>query len=109
MRRLARTRNRPLPSGQVSTRQAFAFLGLQLLVGLGVLFSLNRFAIALGFVSLVPVVVYPFMKRFTNHPQLVLGLAFAWGALMGFAAHLGTLAAGGASALRRGLRLGGGL
>ncbi|MCZ8182341.1 MAG: 4-hydroxybenzoate octaprenyltransferase [Beijerinckiaceae bacterium] len=89
--RVARTRDRPLPSGQVTVRQAFAFLVLQALVGLTVLLQFNAFAIAMGILSLAPVVVYPFMKRFTNHPQLVLGLAFAWGALMGFAVHLGTL------------------
>jgi 4-hydroxybenzoate polyprenyltransferase len=93
--KVARTRSRPLPSGQVSVKQAFAFLALQALVGLGVLLSLNSFAIALGFLSIAPVIVYPFMKRFTNHPQLVLGLAFAWGALMGFAAHLGAMPAAG--------------
>ncbi len=91
--RVARTRDRPLPSGQVKTREAFAFLALQALVGLVVLLQFNTFAIAMGFLSLAPVVVYPFMKRFTNHPQLVLGLAFAWGALMGFAVHLGALPA----------------
>ncbi len=89
--RVARTRDRPLPSGQVTVREAFAFLVLQALVGLAVLLQFNAFAIAMGILSLAPVVVYPFMKRFTNHPQLVLGLAFAWGALMGFSAHLGTL------------------
>jgi 4-hydroxybenzoate polyprenyltransferase len=89
--RVARTRDRPLPSGQVSTLQAYAFLGLQALIGLLVLIQFNRFAVVMGLISLVPVLVYPFMKRFTNHPQIVLGLAFAWGALMGFAIHLGTV------------------
>ena len=89
--RVARTRNRPLPSGQISVKQAFAFLALQGGIGLAVLFQFNRFAIAMGVLSLAPVIVYPFMKRFTNHPQLVLGLAFAWGALMGFAVHLGQI------------------
>lgn len=88
---VARTRNRPLPSGQVTVTGAFIFLVLQCLVGLLVLLQFKVFAIVIGFLSLVPVVVYPFMKRFTNHPQVVLGLAFAWGALMGFAVHLGTL------------------
>ncbi|MCA0406244.1 MAG: 4-hydroxybenzoate octaprenyltransferase [Proteobacteria bacterium] len=88
---VARTRARPIPSGQVKVKQALLFLALQALVGLGVLLSFNRFAIALGLLSITPVIVYPFMKRFTNHPQLVLGLAFAWGALMGFAVHLGTM------------------
>ncbi len=89
--KVARTRARPIPSGQVTLRQALVFLLLQALVGLAVLLNFNRFAVLMGFVSLVPVIIYPFMKRFTHHPQLVLGLAFAWGAVMGFAAHLGTL------------------
>jgi 4-hydroxybenzoate polyprenyltransferase len=89
--RVARTRDRPLPSGQVSTKQALAFLGLQVAVGLAVLVQFNRFAMLFGVLSLMPVLVYPFMKRFTNHPQIVLGLAFAWGALMGFAVHLGSM------------------
>jgi 4-hydroxybenzoate polyprenyltransferase len=87
--KVARTRARPIPSGQVSVRQAFAFLVLQSGIGLAVLLSFNGFAIVAGFASLLPVVIYPFMKRFTNHPQIVLGLAFAWGALMGFATELG--------------------
>lgn len=89
--KVARTRARPIPSGVVSVKQAFLFLGALGLIGLAVLLSFNGFAIVMGFASLLPVIVYPFMKRFTNHPQIVLGLAFAWGALMGFAVHLGTL------------------
>ncbi|MBN8532946.1 MAG: 4-hydroxybenzoate octaprenyltransferase [Rhizobiales bacterium] len=89
--KVARTRARPIPSGAVSPKQAALFLAALALVGLVVLLSFNRFTIAVGFASLLPVIVYPFMKRFTNHPQIVLGLAFAWGALMGFASHLGAL------------------
>ncbi len=81
-----RTRGRPLPSGRVSPRAAVLFLAAQALVGLAVLLSFNRFAILLGLCSLVPVAVYPFMKRFTSWPQAVLGLAFSWGALLGWAA-----------------------
>ncbi len=88
---VARTRDRPLPSGQVRVREAFVFLALQAAIGLAVLLQFNRFAIAMGVLSLAPVLIYPFMKRFTNHPQLVLGLAFAWGALMGFAVHSASL------------------
>ncbi|MCA0401679.1 MAG: 4-hydroxybenzoate octaprenyltransferase [Proteobacteria bacterium] len=88
---VARTASRPLPSGQVSVKQALLFLALQALIGLGVLLTFNRFAIVLGLLSLAPVLVYPFMKRVTHHPQVVLGLAFAWGALMGFAVQLGTV------------------
>jgi len=84
-----RTRSRPLPSGQVTRRQAWIFLVLQALVGLAVLLQFNDFAILLGLCSLAIVAAYPFMKRITNWPQLVLGLAFSWGALMGWAAEFG--------------------
>jgi 4-hydroxybenzoate polyprenyltransferase len=86
-----RTRSRPIPSGQVSRAQAVLFLVLQALVGFAVLISFNRFTIALGIASLAIVVVYPFMKRITYWPQIVLGLAFSWGALMGWAAAFGRL------------------
>ena len=84
--KVERTRSRPLPSGQVSRRQAWAFLIAQALVGLAVLLQFNSFAVGLGIVSLAVVAVYPFMKRITSWPQFVLGLAFSWGALMGWAA-----------------------
>src|SRR5438552_11894241 len=83
-----RTRSRPIPAGQVSVPQASAFLVAQALVGLAVLLQFNRFAIMTGIASLVIVAVYPFMKRITWWPQIVLGLAFSWGALMGFAVTL---------------------
>jgi 4-hydroxybenzoate polyprenyltransferase len=83
-----RTRSRPIPAGQVSVPQAIVFLVVQALIGLAVLVQFNRFAIATGIASLGIVAVYPFMKRITWWPQLVLGLAFSWGALMGFAVTL---------------------
>jgi 4-hydroxybenzoate polyprenyltransferase len=86
-----RTRSRPIPSGQVTVVQAFVFLVLQALIGLAVLISFNTFTIALGIASLAIVAVYPFMKRITYWPQIVLGLAFSWGALMGWAAAFGRL------------------
>src|SRR5437899_7946519 len=89
--RVERTRSRPLPAGQVSVTQAFVFLVLQALIGLAVLLQFNRFAILTGIASLVIVAVYPFMKRITWWPQVVLGLAFSWGALMGFAVTLGRI------------------
>jgi 4-hydroxybenzoate polyprenyltransferase len=89
--RVERTRSRPIPSGQVSVRQAGAFLVLQALVGLAVLLQFNWFAVATGIASLLIVAVYPFMKRITYWPQTVLGLAFSWGALMGWAAAFGRL------------------
>jgi 4-hydroxybenzoate polyprenyltransferase len=89
--KVERTRSRPIPAGQVSVAKAFAFLVLQALVGLAVLLQFNRFAIATGIASLIIVAVYPFMKRITWWPQFVLGLAFSWGALMGFAVTFGRI------------------
>jgi 4-hydroxybenzoate polyprenyltransferase len=86
-----RTRSRPIPSGQVSVPAAYAFLVLQALVGLVVLLQFNGFAIATGIASLAVVAIYPFMKRITYWPQIFLGLAFSWGALMGWAAVFGRL------------------
>src|SRR6201999_100578 len=86
-----RTRSRPIPAGQVSVSQAFAFLVVQALIGLAVLLQFNRFAVATGIASLLIVAIYPFMKRITWWPQTVLGLAFSWGALMGFAVLLGRI------------------
>src|SRR5690349_12684205 len=83
--KVERTRARPIPAGQVSVIQALVFLVLQALIGLAVLVQFNRFAIATGIASLIIVAIYPFMKRITWWPQVVLGLAFSWGALMGFA------------------------
>jgi 4-hydroxybenzoate polyprenyltransferase len=90
-RSVERTRSRPIPSGQVSVFGAATFLVLQALVGLAVLLAFNVFTIALGVASLAIVAVYPFMKRITYWPQIVLGLAFSWGALMGWAAFFGRL------------------
>jgi 4-hydroxybenzoate polyprenyltransferase len=84
--RVERTRSRPIPSGQVTVASAAAFLALQALVGLAVLLQFNRFTIYVGFASLAVVAIYPFMKRITYWPQIVLGLAFSWGALMGWPA-----------------------
>ena len=89
--RVERTRSRPIPSKQVTVPQATAFMAAQALVGLLVLLQFNRFTIACGFASLLVVAVYPFMKRVTYWPQIVLGLAFSWGALMGWPAAFGRL------------------
>lgn len=86
-----RTRGRPIPSGRVSPRQALVFLVLQALVGLAVLLSFNAFTIKLGLLSLIIVAIYPFMKRIMSWPQAVLGLAFAWGGLLGWAGFSGGL------------------
>jgi 4-hydroxybenzoate polyprenyltransferase len=86
-----RTRSRPIPSGQVTVKGAAAFLAMQALVGLAVLLQFNSLTRYVGFASLAVVCVYPLMKRVTYWPQIVLGLAFSWGALMGSPALLGRL------------------
>lgn len=81
-----RTKSRPLAAGDVTMFQAWSWLGVQLSAGLAVLLQLNWYSIALGASSLGVVIVYPLMKRITYWPQFVLGLAFNWGALLGWAA-----------------------
>ena len=89
--RVERTRTRPIASGRISVGAAVVFAAMLTLIGLAVLLTFNRFAILLGAASLAIVAVYPFAKRFTYWPQLVLGLAFNWGALLGWAAFTGAL------------------
>lgn len=86
--RVERTRSRPITAGQVTVTQAVVFMVLQALIGLAVLLQFNRFAVITGIASLAIVAIYPFMKRITWWPQVVLGLAFSYGALMGFAVML---------------------
>ncbi|QEL23283.1 4-hydroxybenzoate octaprenyltransferase [Bosea sp. F3-2] len=88
---VARTRGRPLPSGQVTAKAAALFMIALSLGGLAVLLQFNRFTILLGIASLAIVAIYPFMKRITNMPQFVLGLAFSWGGLLGWSAVFGRL------------------
>jgi 4-hydroxybenzoate polyprenyltransferase len=88
---VARTKSRPLPAGQVTVRQALIWMVVQTLIAAGILFTYNRTAILLGIAALIPVLIYPFAKRFTWWPQAFLGIAFNWGALLGFAAHTGTI------------------
>jgi 4-hydroxybenzoate polyprenyltransferase len=91
--RVERTRLRPIPSGQVSVAQAMAFLAALCLLGLAVLLQFNWFTVFTGAASLAVVAVYPFMKRITYWPQAVLGLAFNWGALVGWTAVHGAISA----------------
>ena len=86
-----RTKLRPIPSGQISTFRAIIFLVFQALVGLFVLVQFNLYTVVLGLCSLLVVAIYPFMKRITHWPQFVLGLAFSWGALVGWTAVVGSL------------------
>ncbi len=88
---VARTRSRPIPSGQVSVRQAATWMVLQALLAFAILLTFHRTAVWLGVASLALVAVYPFAKRFTWWPQVFLGLAFNWGALLAWAAHTGSV------------------
>ncbi len=85
--RVERTKSRPIPSGQVTAKGALAWMVAQALLAFAILLTFNPFAIALGVASLLPVAIYPFMKRVTWWPQVFLGIAFNWGALMGWAVH----------------------
>ncbi len=89
---VARTRDRPLPAGEVTVVQAFAWFVVQLAIGAAILFSFNGYAIWVGIASVSLVALYPLAKRVTFWPQFVLGLAFNWGALLGWAAVHGELA-----------------
>jgi 4-hydroxybenzoate polyprenyltransferase len=89
---IARTASRPIPSGQVAPAEALAFAIVCALAGLLVLIQFNTFTIRLGAASLLLVGVYPFLKRYTHWPQIALGLAFNWGALVGWSAVTGSLA-----------------
>ena len=90
---VARTRSRPIPSGQVSVKGAYLWMIAQALLALCILLTFNRAAIGLGVLALLPVAIYPFAKRFTWWPQVFLGLAFNWGALLVWTAHTGRLEA----------------
>ena len=90
-KRVARTAKRPIPSGQVTVAEAWMFLAVLSLIGFVVLIQFNLFTVLLGAASLLLIAAYPFMKRLTSWPQVVLGLAFTWGALVGWAAITGSL------------------
>jgi 4-hydroxybenzoate polyprenyltransferase len=88
---VARTQSRPLPSGQVTVRGALIWAVVQALISFGILLTFQAAAIWLGILALLPVAIYPFAKRFTWWPQVFLGIAFNWGALLAWAAHQGNL------------------
>ncbi|MEL7279836.1 MAG: 4-hydroxybenzoate octaprenyltransferase [Pseudomonadota bacterium] len=88
---VARTASRPIPSGQVTVKAALVWLVLQALIAFGILLTFHPAAITLGILSLLPVCIYPFAKRFTWWPQVFLGIAFNWGALLAWTAHTGSL------------------
>lgn len=87
--KVSRTASRPIPSGQITPSAALAFAAVCSLAGLMVLLQFNAFTIRLGVASLILVAIYPFLKRYTYWPQVALGLAFNWGALVGWSAVTG--------------------
>ena len=89
---VARTQLRPIPSGQVTVKGAAIWMGLQAFISLFILLTFPWAAVGLGFISILPVLIYPFAKRFTWWPQVFLGIAFNWGALLAWTAHTGSLA-----------------
>ena len=89
--KVARSKSRPLPSGLVSVKSALIWMSFQLIISAILLLTLNWFAVLVGTLSLVVVAIYPFAKRFTWWPQLFLGLAFNWGALLSWSAYQGDL------------------
>ena len=88
---VARTRSRPIPSGQVTNRGSLIWMLVQTLISLVILLTFQPAAIVLGFIAVIPVAIYPFAKRFTWWPQVFLGVAFNWGVLLAWAAHSGAL------------------
>ena len=90
--KVKRTKDRPIASGEISIPSAFVFLGAQMFAGLGILTQLRTECFLLATVSILPVMFYPFSKRYLSHPQAILGLTFNWGALLGYCAATGTLA-----------------
>ena len=88
---VARTRSRPIPSGQITVRSAVLWMAAQALIAFFILLTFGLLSTLIGIASLVFVVIYPFAKRFTWWPQIFLGLAFNWGVLLGWVAHTGQL------------------
>lgn len=90
-RAVRRTRGRPIAAGRIRRRGAALLAVVLCLVGLTVLLTMNRPAVVIGLIAILPAALYPYAKRFTYWPQLILGIAFNWGALLGFAAQTGFL------------------
>ncbi|WP_188012789.1 4-hydroxybenzoate octaprenyltransferase [Photobacterium damselae] len=86
-----RTCQRPMPSGKVSEREALGLFGLLVLISFLLVLTMNTLAISLSVIGLALAAAYPFMKRYTHLPQLVLGVAFGWSIPMAYAAQSGQL------------------
>lgn len=86
-----RTQLRPLPSGRVTTKEALALFFSLIFIALLLVLTLDPFTVKLSVIALLLAFVYPFMKRYVQMPQLVLGLAFSWAIPMAYVAQSGTL------------------
>ncbi|GAB3529336.1 MULTISPECIES: 4-hydroxybenzoate octaprenyltransferase [Photobacterium] len=86
-----RTAQRPMPSGKITEREALGLFGLLVLISFLLVLTMNRLTIMLSVVGLLLAAAYPFMKRYTHLPQLVLGMAFGWSIPMAYAAQAGEL------------------
>ena len=89
--KVKRTKDRPLASNKISPANAAIFLVFQLLLSLLILIQFNKLTIIVGLLSIIPIIIYPLMKRITWWPQLFLGITFNWGAIMGWTAITGEL------------------
>ena len=90
-KKVDRTKNRPIPSGRISTQESFVYLILLCLIALIILIQFNFLTIVLGLLSMPFAFSYPYMKRLTYWPQLFLGLTFNWGILMGWTVFIGEI------------------
>ena len=84
--KVERTKNRPLAANKISENKALIFLFIQLVIGFLILIQFNKLTILIGIFSIIPITIYPLMKRITWWPQLFLGITFNWGALLGWTA-----------------------
>lgn len=92
-REVARTKTRPLASGELSVRQALALLGILLVLAAALVLLLDPFVLQLAPIALLLAALYPFSKRWLDIPQAILGVAFGWGTIMAWAAVQGRLTA----------------
>ena len=88
---VARTRQRPLAAGRVSSREALTLFVVLCLLAFALVLLMNRLTIMLSVGAVILAVIYPFMKRYTHLPQVVLGMAFGWAVPMAYAAQTGAV------------------
>jgi 4-hydroxybenzoate polyprenyltransferase len=88
---ISRTRERPIAAGRVKPREALILFAILCLLAFALVLTLNPLTIKLSVIGVVLAAVYPFMKRYTHLPQVVLGMAFGWAIPMGFAAQMGAI------------------